>query len=261
MKFRLLGSVEISGNGRTVALPGARQRTLLAFLLINTGRLASKEQLYEELWGCDPPPTAENALQAHVSRLRRTLKEHCGTKETGRMLVTHTAGYAMRVAAGDTDVGVFRETVGRARRARAEDPRRCARLLDEALALWTGAPLHGAVGPVCRGAAVQLEEERLAVVEDRLELSLHLEPSAAISELRRASAIYPWRERVTAMLMLAMYRAGRQAEAVHVYNEARARMIDELGMEPSPVLREQLHRILNQEPRLGPPAAPAPLAG
>ncbi|MEU6886849.1 AfsR/SARP family transcriptional regulator [Streptomyces viridosporus] len=247
MKFRVLGSVGVEVDGRFHGVQGGRQRALLAVLLVQGGRLVSVEDLYAELWGDDLPGTVGNALQAHVSRLRRTLQ---GLGEGAPELVSRSAGYCLEFPTEDLDMNVFRRGVGRARSLMGVDQAGAAGLFAECLGLWRGAPLQDVAGGVlCRSVAVQLAEEHLAALEDKLWLDFEREVPSAIGELKRMSVVYPWRERVTEMLMRALYRCGRQAEAIETYHAARDRIVDELGTEPSPQLRELFLDILNQSPR------------
>ncbi|WP_405017542.1 AfsR/SARP family transcriptional regulator [Kitasatospora sp. NBC_00070] len=252
MQFRILGSVGAVVDGRFCTVPGTRQRTLLATLLTRPGRLVPAEQLYTELWGDNPPATVENSLQAHVSRLRRTLRKLGGPHGDVPPLITQASGYILDAAPEDIDVNLFRERLAQARRAMTVDSEVAGELLEEALALWQGSPLQDvAPGPLCQSEALQLEEEYLAALEDKLWLGTCCpEPSLVIGELKRMSITHPWRERITEMLMLALYRSGRQAEAIEAYNTARERLVDELGMEPSPQLKNLFREVLNQAPGL-----------
>ncbi|MFC9429544.1 BTAD domain-containing putative transcriptional regulator [Streptomyces sp. NPDC056987] len=254
--FQVLGPLEIHAGDRTHTMTGSLQRTLLTALLISPGQPLSAEQLYGELWGENPPATFENSLQAHVYRLRRTLQELAGPARTAPELLTRSSGYALDMRAGAVDVETFRDLSSRARECMRRDPERAYGLFGGALSLWRGDPLQGvAQGPMCQSVALALSEEYLAVVEDTLWLGMQLaDPVHTISELKRMSAIHPWRERLTEMLMLALYRAGRQAEALEAYNGARLRLVNELGLEPSAKLRRLLQDILNQDPALDPRA-------
>jgi DNA-binding SARP family transcriptional activator len=246
VKFKVLGSVGVEVDGHFHSIRGGHQRVLLAVLLVNGGRLVPAEELYTELWGDQPPVTVENALQAHVSRLRRTLQEW---GDGACALISRSTGYSLEFAAGDLDMNVFRHGVAQARAALALDPARAAGLLSNAMGLWRGAPLQDVAGGlICQSVAVQLAEEHLAATEDKLWLDLEREVPSAIGELKRMSIVHPWRERVTEMLMLALYRCGRQAEAIETYHAARGRMVAELGTEPSPQLKERFLEILNQSP-------------
>ncbi|MVO88428.1 SARP family transcriptional regulator [Streptomyces sp. p1417] len=257
MKFKVLGSVGVEVGGQFHSVRGAQQRALLAVLLVNGGRMVPAEDLYTELWGDDPPLTVENALQAHVSRLRRTLHEW-GPGQVA--LLARSTGYALEFPGEDLDMNVFRRRAAQARAVMEQDAGRAAALLGQCLQLWRGAPLQDAAkGPLCQSVAVQLGEEHLMATEDKLWLDFECEVPSAIGELKRLSVVHPWRERITEILMLALYRCGRQAEAIETYHAARGRMVAELGMEPSPQLRERFLDILNQAPVLPvQPPAPAP---
>jgi len=247
-----LGPLEVRTGGRTHTVGGNRQRTLLAALLVSPGRPLAAEQLYTELWGENPPPTFENSLQAHVYRLRRTLQQLAGPDGRAPELLTRSSGYVLELGGEETDAAAFRRLVGQARACARHAPERAHRLLGEALALWRGAPFQDvARGPMLQSVALALEEEQLCAVEDKLWLEIQLaDPVHSIGELKRMRTIHPWRERLTEMLMLALYRTGRQAEAVETYNSTRRRLASELGMEPSLRLRQRFQQILNQAPSL-----------
>jgi DNA-binding SARP family transcriptional activator len=253
MQFRVLGSVGAFANGRFAPIAGMQQRILLATLLIRAGRLVPSEQLQAELWSDHQPEQVTNALQAHVSRLRRTLRR-LGAADPDEVpeLRIHASGYVLDVAPEAIDMNVFRQQLSRARNTMAGDPPGARAILESALQLWQGSPLQDvSASPLCRSMALQLDEEYLVALESKLELGLKCnEPETVISELRRMSADHPWRERITELLMLALYRCGRQAEAVEAYTETRTRLADQLGIEPSPQLRELFHQILKQDPAL-----------
>ncbi|WP_041256617.1 AfsR/SARP family transcriptional regulator [Frankia sp. EAN1pec] len=248
MKFRILGPVESEVDSGVRAIPGERQRRLLATLLVSGNRPVPAEQLYAELWGEDPPPTVENALQAHVYRLRRTLQRLAGPHDSPPALVTRTPGYLLEIDPVDLDMNIFRERIAQSRAVRTTDPGFAVSALDEALDLWRGSPLQDvAAGPICQSVSLQLNEEHVTALEDKLWLSIeHEDPVHVIGDLKRMSSVHPWRERITEMLMLALYRCGRQAEAVEAYNDVRRRLDRELGMEPSVQLKERFQEILNQ---------------
>ncbi|MHC5908268.1 AfsR/SARP family transcriptional regulator [Streptomyces sp. S6] len=249
MNFRLLGPLEMRVGARVGALAGARQRTLLAALLLHSGRLVPVEQLYGELWGETLPPTVGNALQAHIYRLRRRLQQ-LSAAGSGPQLLTRPSGYVLELNGATVDTDAFHGTLARARAHINTDPHVAHALFEDALALWQGDPLQDVIqGPMCRSVAFQLKEEYLTAVEEKFSLGLDIaDPVRVIGELKRMSVAHPWRERITELLMIALYRAGRQAEALETYNGIRRRLVDELGIEPSIQLRQRLKEILNQVP-------------
>jgi DNA-binding SARP family transcriptional activator len=240
MEFRLLGPLEIRTSDGTLPLGGEKQRALLALLLLNANRVVARDRLVDELWGERPPETAVATIQVYVSRLRKLLPE--GT------LATRPPGYVLAVEPDAVDLQRFERLVGAARDA---DPARSSELLREALALWRGPPLaEFAEEPFARAAAGRLEELRLAALEQRVEADLELGRHAElVGELEGLVAEHPHRERLHGQLMLALYRAGRQADALAAYRRARA-ALDELGLEPGAALRQLERQILAQDPEL-----------
>jgi DNA-binding SARP family transcriptional activator len=248
MEFRILGPLEVFEDGRSLPLGGQQQRALLMLLLLDANRVVSRDRLIEALWEGDPPDTAQKALQVYVSNLRKRL---------GRdRIVTQAPGYAVRVESGELDLERFRSLV--------EDGGRQG--LVEALALWRGPPLaEFAHRRFALQEIARLEERHLAMLEERIEADLALGRQAElILELESLVEEHPLRERLRALLMLALYRSGRQAEALEVYQDARRALVDELGIEPGRELRELHQTILRQDPVLdlggsaaGPSAAPA----
>lgn len=251
MQFRILGTLAVGIGGAFHAVPGLRQRRLLASLLIQAPAVVHVSTLYSELWGEDPPATVENALQAHVSRLRRTLVQLAG-EPAADVLRARGSGYSLDVAPEGIDLNQFRGYIRQSHQAmEAEELPAALELLDRALGLWRGAPLGDAAGPLCQSAATEWEEEYLSAREDAFWLRIRAgEPMRVVGELKRMSIAHPWRERITELLMVALYRSGRQAEAIGVYNAARLRLVDELGMEPSPKLRQLFQQMLDQDPGL-----------
>ncbi|MFF7097407.1 BTAD domain-containing putative transcriptional regulator [Streptomyces rubradiris] len=248
-------------GGSFHAVPGLRQRCLLASLLIQAPAVVPVSTLYDELWGENPPATVENALQAHVSRLRRTLIQLTDDPAAAYVLRARGSGYSLDVSPEDIDLHRFRACLRQAQRVTAaEDLSAALELLEQGLGLWRGAPLgDAAAGPLCQSAATEWEEEYLSAREDAFWLRIRAgEPMRVVGELKRMSVAHPWRERITELLMVALYQSGRQAEAVGVYNAARLRLVDELGMEPSPKLRQLFRQILNQDPGLRGSAAVLP---
>jgi DNA-binding SARP family transcriptional activator len=244
VEFRILGPLEVVKGGKTIRLGGARQRTVLAVLLANANRPVSVHQLIDALWGTSPPRAAENALQYHVSQLRKLL----GNGET---IVTRDPGYLIRVAPDDLDLARFERLVEEAEQA---SPAQAARLLSEALDLWRGPPLADLAGEEFAQSEIRrLEDVRLTALERRLEADLALGRYAElVPELEALVREYPLRERFRAALMRALYGAGRQAEALTLYRQTRETLVEELGIEPSPALQELEQAILRQDPALAP---------
>jgi DNA-binding SARP family transcriptional activator len=244
MEFRILGPLEVVSGGQELALGGTKQRLLLASLLLRPGEVLSVDRLIDALWGAAPPKEAGNALQYHVSQLRKLI----GPGDT--TLVTRDPGYMLRLDGHDLDLARFEQLVEDAEQSRPEE---AARLLREALALWRGPPLADLAGE--NGAEPdirRLEEVRLGALELRLEADLALGRHAqVVTELEGLVAAHPLRERPAAALMRALYGAGRQAEALGVYRQARATLVEQLGIEPGPALQELERAILRQDPELG----------
>ena len=254
MEFRVLGPLEVRVGERVLPLTGARQRTVLAFLLLRAGDVVTSDRLIDALWAERPPRSGIAALQVCVSRLRKVLPE--GT------VVTEARGYRLAVSSEQIDAGRFERLAGEGRAALADgDPKRSALLLREALGLWSGPALADfAYQPFAQGEIARLEELRIVALEDRLEADLACGLSAElVGELEALVGAHPLRERVRGQLMRALYRSGRQAEALAAYQDARRALVDELGIEPSPALRDLERAILAQDPALAaePPAPDA----
>jgi DNA-binding SARP family transcriptional activator len=253
MEFLLLGPVEVRDGERLLPIGGAKQRALLADLLLHTGDVVSTDRLIDDLWGSEPPPTAPKMVQVFVSRLRATLEGD----GAGRVLVTAPPGYLMRVESEQLDLRRFETLVAAGRAALVIDPGRAASDLREALALWRGAPLANVAGePFAQLAIPRLEEMQLLATEDRVDADLALgRHGEVVGELRDLVAQNPLRERLRAQLMLALYRSGRQAEALETYRDTRVTLIDELGIEPGPDLQRLEAAVLRQDPALELPEA------
>jgi DNA-binding SARP family transcriptional activator len=250
--FKLFGTVGLVSEGRLVALQGGRQRSLLATLLISSGKVVTKEQFFEELWDGRPVAKADNALQALVARLRKLLKIQFGVQFARDRLITLPTGYVLNTETDEVDASLFERLATEAHALLATDPVRARDILNTALALWDGPVLEGvAGGPLCHGSVLHYEETRLAAIEDKFHASIACGmESGVISELKKMAMLYPWRERLAEMLMVALYRSGRQADALREYNVVRRRLVEELGMEPSPMLKDRMQAILNQDPSL-----------
>jgi DNA-binding SARP family transcriptional activator/pimeloyl-ACP methyl ester carboxylesterase len=253
VEFGILGPLEIAAGGQPLPVQGARTRAVLAMLLVHANQVVPADQLTSELWAGQPADRATASLQVRVSQLRKALR---AAGEADR-LVTRPPGYLIRVTPGELDAPRFEQLARDGETALAAgDGALAARRLDEALGLWRGAALADVDdAPFARAEARRLEERRLAALESRAEALLacgrHRE---LIGELETLTAAHPLRERLWAHRMLALYRAGRQAEALRAYRDLRAILTGELGIEPSPALRELEGRILRQDAALAPPA-------
>jgi len=247
MDFRILGPLEVCDGERFVPLRRRKHRALLALLLLRAGEPISTEVLVEELWGSNPPRTAREALHNYVSQLRRELG--------AEVLQTRDQAYVLAVEPEQVDALRFQRLVAEARAAQSADERVAA--LREALVLWRGPPLDEfAYEPFAATEIGRLEELRLASREDLFDAELEIGGGAElVPELEALVSERPFRERLRGQLMLALYRAGRQADALRAYRDARGVLLDELGLEPSAALRELEQAILRQDPGLDPPGA------
>ncbi|MER7761811.1 BTAD domain-containing putative transcriptional regulator [Streptomyces sp. NPDC097619] len=253
-RFSVLGPVRAWNGAEPLASGSPQQRALLAALLLRDGRTATAPELIDAIWGEDPPSQALAAIRTYASRLRKVLAPG--------VLISEFGGYAIRTSARALDLGEARTHAAGAERARADGDRPLARnLLGRALALWDGEPLAGVPGPHADTERTRLGEWRLQLLETRLDLDLELGRHAeVVSELTSLTAAHPLRERLREHLMLALYRSGRQAEALAVYADTRRLLADELGVDPGPELSALQGRILRGDPDLVCPAAPAPAA-
>jgi DNA-binding SARP family transcriptional activator len=241
VEFRILGPLEVYEDGRAISLGGARQRALLAILLTRVNEVVSADRLIDELWGEHPPRTALNTLQYFVSQLRKALGAD--------RIVTRAPGYAIRVEPGELDLERFE-------RLTADSS---AESLREALSLWRGPALADlSYEAFAQAEIARLEELRVVALERRIDADLlggrHVE---LIGELESLVDEHPLRERLRGQLMLALYRGGRQADALAVYQATRRTLADELGLETSPALQELEKAILRHDPALAPAAGPA----
>jgi DNA-binding SARP family transcriptional activator len=254
VEFRILGPLEARDAERAVALGGAKQRGVLAILLTRLGEVVSRDRLIDELWAGEPPPSSVSILQTYISHLRKALGHD--------VLVTKASGYAVDLEGHELDLQRFERLLDE---ARDKEPDAAAALLREALGLWRGPALADfAYEPFAQGEIARLEELRLVALERRIEADLELGRQAElIGELEGLVGKHPLRERLRALLMLALYRAGRQAEALDAYQAARRALVDELGIEPGPELQELERAILRHDAALeagggGAAARPAP---
>jgi predicted ATPase/DNA-binding SARP family transcriptional activator len=250
MRFRVLGSVQASVDGRSLPLGGRRQVSLLACLLVNANRSVSRDELIDAVWGSERSG-ADKRLQMAIARLRKALEPQNNTD--GPTLQTVSGGYLLSVAPGELDSEVFAAGVREGRQAlEAGEPERAAALLAQALALWRGPALaQVAFEDFAQSEIRRLEELRWAALEARVDSELALGRHAElVGELEGLLAQQPGRERVAGQLMLALYRCGRQTDALEVYRRHRAHLADELGLEPAPELRALQVEILEQAPSL-----------
>ncbi|HYB29899.1 MAG TPA: ABC transporter substrate-binding protein [Solirubrobacteraceae bacterium] len=255
IEFRVLGSFEVVDDGGSVALGGPKQRALLAVLLLHRGEAVSTDRLIDEIWGERPPASANKLVQGYVSNLRKVLGDG--------LLVTQGHGYLLVTGSGRTDVDRFDALVGRGREALERgDALTAAAVLREALGVWRGPPLADfAYEPFAQAEIARLEEARLAALEDRIDADLASgEHARLVGELEALVREHPARERLRGQLMLALYRSGRQADALEAYREGRGWLRDELGLEPGHQLRDLERAILAQDPALDLRGADRPAA-
>ena len=257
MEFRILGPLEVVDDGRLVDLGRRQQRALLAMLLLRANEVVSLERLIAGLWEVDPPAKAASTLRVYVSHLRRALG-----KDT---IVTQPSGYVVEVAPGALDLHQFERLFETAmRRYRDGDSEGTISLLAEALALWRGPALAGFTDePFAQIASARLEELRVEAVELSIDAELSLgRHQPLVGRLEQLVAEHPLRERLREQLMLALYRAGRQAHALAAYQGARRTLVEDLGIEPGRALRDLEQAILRHDPSLDPePEAPPARAG
>jgi peptide/nickel transport system substrate-binding protein len=263
MDYRILGPLEVFVGDRPVELSGEKQRALLAILLLHANELVSADRLIDGIWGEQLPPTALKTLQGYISRVRKALGDggHESPGSSNGVLVTRGRGYLLRVEPGELDLDRFRSLVEEGREALATgDAAEAAGILRSALALWRGPPLgEFAYESFAQPAIKQLEELHLEALEERLEADLALgDDRQLVGELTALVELNPLRERLRAHLMLALYRSGRQAEALRVYQQYRRALSEALGLDPSPALRQLEGSILNRDPSLEVRAASAP---
>jgi DNA-binding SARP family transcriptional activator len=258
MEFQVLGPLEVRDGGNSLALGAPKQRAVLALLLLHANEPVSVDRLIDDLWGEHPPRTAAKSLQVYVSGLRKFLPS-----ET---LLTRTSGYMLRVAEDEFDLARFERLQAQARQT---EPARAAELLRDALALWRGPPLADfAYEPWALAEIARLAELRVAALEERVDADLALgRHGELVGELEALVARHPLRERARGQLMLALYRSGRQAEALASYQEGRRALVEDLGIEPGRDLQKLERSILRQDPALDvgrsdtswtQPEAPAP---
>lgn len=255
MDFRILGPIDVRGSDGAVALGGNKPRAVLAVLLLHANEPVTAERLALALWGEDAPGGAVKTVQVHVSRLRKALGDP-------DIVATTAAGYTLRVGPDELDAQRFERLVEEGRQELASgQPEHAATTLREALGLWRGPPLAELAGePFAATEIARLEEQRLAALETRVEADLAADRhDQLVGELQGLVADNPIRERLAGQLMLALYRCGRQSEALEAYAEARRTLVSEIGVEPGPELRRLQEAILRQDDALEPRAPVADL--
>ncbi|MCF3125251.1 tetratricopeptide repeat protein [Streptomyces arenae] len=251
-RFSVLGPVRAWHGTEQLNTGSPQQRALLAALLLRDGRTATAAELIDALWGEEPPSQALAAVRTYASRLRKVLPSG--------VLVSESGGYSVQVADGALDLAAAEDLWSAAEKARGVGDLCQARtLVNKSLGLWDGEPLAGVPGPYAETQRTRLEEWRLQLLESRLDMDLEQGCHAeAVSELTALTAAHPLRERLRELLMLALYRSGRQAEALAVYADTRRLLADELGVDPRPGLKDLQQRILQADPGLAEPSADSP---
>ena len=250
MNIRVLGPLEVEAGGESLPLGGPGERKVFALLTLYANRVLSTDRLINELWGDEPPQTARNIVQRYISNLRRSMGE------AGKKITTRSPGYLLRVADDELDSALFERLVAEAQAA--EDPGEAASKLGTALDLWRGRPFED-IEPTnsTEAEAARLIELHLSAVEARIDADLALGKDAAlVGELEGLVHLHPLRERFRGQLMLALYRAGRQSDALRSYQEARRTLGEELGIEPGEDLQELEDRVLRHDRKLLLPVAP-----
>ena len=259
--FGVLGPLEVRLDGAAVRVGGPRQRALLGLLLCHANRVVSRDQLIEELLGDQPAATADRMLRVQVSRLRKALGDGNGNGKDGQpRLLVRPPGYLLRVEDGELDLQAFEQQVAAGRQALADgDPAQAAALLREAESLWRGRPLADLeFESFARLEVRRLETLRLQVIEDRIDAELaHGRHAVICPELEQLVAEHPLRERLRGQLMVALYRCGRQADALETYRAGRSLLVEELAVEPGPQLRKLQLAVLEQDSALDLPSPAA----
>src|ERR1700761_219679 len=258
MRFRILGPLEVQTGEDWTSIGAPKWRAVLARLLLASGQIVPTDTLIHEVWGDVPPARASNMISIYVLRLRRFIGDH-----DGKLLRTQSPGYQLRTEPGDLDTQRFTTLLRQGQQARSgHDPEAASQLLTEAEELWRGgAPADGPPSPFVEAEANRLNELRQSATELRLQAGVAAgRYRDAIPELRRLLADQPLREELWLLLLRALDGAGRRAEALAAYDQARTALADQLGVDPGPELRDLFARLLRDEPLNATPAPPAPAA-
>jgi DNA-binding SARP family transcriptional activator len=248
MQFSVLGSTEVTAGGVQLELGGVKQRAILGYLVLHANKVVPTSQILQAMWEGNPPPTARKMVQNAVSAIRRLLASHLETDTPS--LLTHAPGYQLRIDPNIVDLYRFRALVREGRAAiTGGTPGHGVELLRDGLSLWRGRALADLVETgICWSELTAIEDERLSALEDRLDAELACGRHREITpELEVLTATEPLRERLCLQFMLALYRSGRQADALRVYRRTREALIDGLGLEPGRELRELQQRILEHD--------------
>ena len=262
LRVGVLGPVTVWRDGRESWRGQPRQLAVLGVLASRANRVVSRGELVDAVWGDQPPASAESGIYTYVAGLRRVLEPDRprrvpdrSRRAPGQVLVSSGGGYLLRLGPGGLDASQFEESLGKSRGLRASgDPDGAARAVDEALGLWRGQPFAGVPGPFAEAERLRLTELRTTAAEERADLMLAQgQPEAAVPELTTLVAEHPLRERARGLLMIALYRCGRQAEALRVFHDARERLAEDLGIDPGTELARIHQRVLAMDPALDAP--------
>jgi DNA-binding SARP family transcriptional activator len=253
IQIYILGPFEMTDESIYLRIPGEKLKTLIAVLSLTPNQPVSKSRLIDELWPeGEEPRNAKNSLQGHVARLRRILAERSGRGGARKIIETSDYGYKLALAPHNIDSWRFYDLVSHAERIHKADPQGAIGLLTGALELWRGPPLlDTGQGTICRMAYTHLAETKIQVFEALFDAKLRLDlHRTVIAEVEQLHAQYPLRERFCEQLMIALYRSGRQADALDVYHKTRQRLSHDLGLEPGRALRATFQGVLQQDSKL-----------
>ena len=248
MEIRVLGTLEVADDDRSIELPSAKACLVLASLVVRANEVVSTDRLFEVLWGSQPPETATNTLQTYVAHLRSALEPHRARREPGRLLVTRPPGYVLAIEPDGIDAVRFERLARQGRSELATSPSDASRTLRAALDLWRGEALADfTFEPFAQADITRLTELKLSTLEDRIGADLSLGDHRALTgELAQLTQEHPLRERLAGQYMVALYRSGRQAEALRAYRRLRETLVEQLGIEPNPTLVRLEQSILEQ---------------
>lgn len=252
MKIRILGPLDVSDGDVRIRIPGEKLRAIVAVLALSAGRTVSRNDLIDELWGEEPPRNAENSLHGHIARLRRVLALHSGKPGLRAIIETSPSGYALISPEVEVDAARFEGLVQRAESLGDAALEKSAELLTTATGLWRGPALvDTGQGAICRMAYSRLQQTRIAASEGLFDIRLKLnQHHSLIRDLEQMHAMYPFHERFCAQLITALYRSGRQADALDAYSQMVERLSRSLGLDPGRDLQSKFYGILRQDPAL-----------